>query len=66
LFKRYWSYDNFNEFCPSFSQFPIETAREDSTAPTMQSEGEGQVKAKVQEEVVAPISTFNDDTMEPL
>jgi hypothetical protein len=32
----------------------------------MQSGGEGQVKAKVQEEVVAPISTFNDDTIEPL
>jgi hypothetical protein len=64
--KKNWSYGNFNEFCPSFSQFPIETADEDSATPTVQSGGEGQVKEKVQEEVVAPVSTSMMTLWEPL
>jgi hypothetical protein len=35
LLKKIWSYDDFNEFCPSFLQFPIETAGEDSAIPTV-------------------------------
>jgi hypothetical protein len=38
-------------------------AAEDNTAPTVHSGGEGQVGAKEQEKIVAPISTVNDDIM---
>jgi hypothetical protein len=39
------------------------SAADDSTAPTIDSGGEGQVEAEEQEKIVAPVSIVNDDIM---